>query len=94
MIAADVDQLERGAAELERALAIDDLVGNDDVAALECREPLLGAAMRDDNGARVLERLAAGDVIVVVVAVDQILDRRLGDLAERRRPWPPAAGRS
>ena len=38
--------------------------------------------MSDDDGARFLERLAAGNVIVMVMAVDQILDRRLGDLAD------------
>ena len=38
--------------------------------------------MRDDRGARILERLAAGDVVVVVVAVDQVLDRLVGDLLD------------
>ena len=51
--------------------------------------------MRDERRAQVLERLAAGDVIVVAVAVDHVLDRLLGDLLDlvdvgRSRP---AAGR-
>jgi len=38
--------------------------------------------VRDDLGAGVLERLAAGDVIVVVMAVHQVLDRLVGDLLD------------
>ena len=38
--------------------------------------------MRDDGRASILERLAAGDVVEVVVAVDQVADRRLSDLAD------------
>ena len=34
------------------------------------------------RGAGVLERLAAGDVVEVVVAVDQVLDRLVGDLLD------------
>ncbi|HEY7649713.1 MAG TPA: hypothetical protein VID04_11975, partial [Methylomirabilota bacterium] len=40
--------------------------------------------MSEDRRPRVLERLAAGDVIVVVVAVDQVPDRCLRDLADLR----------
>ena len=43
---------------------------------------LLHLAMRDDGRAGILERLAARDVVVVVMAVDQVLDRRLGDLLD------------
>ena len=63
---------------------------------LQRGEPFLGPPMRDDLCARILERLAAGDVIVVVVAVDQILDRLLGDLADFVEIGlsPPVDGRS
>ena len=45
-------------------------------------KPLFGALVRDHPGAGVLERLAAGNVVVVMVAVDQILDRLAGDLLD------------
>jgi hypothetical protein len=35
---------------------------------------LLGLAMGDDGGARILEGFAAGDVVEVMVAVDEVLD--------------------
>ena len=38
--------------------------------------------MRDDLCAGLLEGLAAGDVVVMVMAVDQVFDRRLGDLLD------------
>ena len=38
--------------------------------------------VRDDLGAGILERLAAGDVIEVMVAVHQELDRLVGDLLD------------
>jgi hypothetical protein len=38
--------------------------------------------VRDDRGPSVLECLAAGDVIVVMVAIDQIFDRLVGDLLD------------
>jgi hypothetical protein len=37
----------------------------------------------DELGAGILERFAARDVIVVVVAVDHIFDRLVGDLLDR-----------
>jgi hypothetical protein len=77
VIAPRVHQLKSCSAEFEGALGIDDLVRNDNVAAFEGGEALFGAAMSDDGRAGVLERLAPGDVIVVMMAVDQILDRRL-----------------
>ena len=49
---------------------------------LERGKTLLGALVRDDRGAGVLERLAAGDVIEVVVAVDQELDRLVRHLLD------------
>jgi hypothetical protein len=53
------------------------------VGVLELLEPLGGALVRDELGAGVLKRLAARDVIVVVVAVDHIFDRLVGDLPDR-----------
>src|SRR5215475_1246473 len=83
MIEAEIFQLERSAAELDRAAGIaDDLIGERRVRILEHGEALLGPPMSDDGGAGVLERLAAGDVIVVVVAVDQELDRLVGHLLD------------
>ena len=82
MIATREDEVEGRAPELDRALAVDDLIVNDDVGGLELREPLLGTAVRNHGGAGILEHLAAGDVIVVVVTIDQVLDRGLGNLAD------------
>lgn len=53
-----------------------------DIEALERRQPLPGALVGDHDGAGILERLAAGDMIEMMVAVDQILDRGPGDLAD------------
>jgi hypothetical protein len=52
------------------------------VRILDLLEALLRALVRHDLRARVLERLAAGDMVVMVVAVDQILDRLVGDLLD------------
>ncbi len=38
------------------------------------------AAMRNYRGPSILEGLATRDVVVMVVAVDQVLDRRVGHL--------------
>jgi hypothetical protein len=91
MIEAKVFQLERSAPEFDGATAIvDDLIGKRRVRILEHGETLLGSPMRDDGGAGVLERLAAGDVIVVMMAVDQILDRLVGHLFDLRDVILPA----
>src|SRR6478609_7226927 len=82
MIAACVNEIERRAAKLDRTFAVYHLIGNDEVRGLQLGKPLFGAAMRDDGRALVLEHFAAGSVVVVMVAVDQVLDRRLGDLAD------------
>ena len=75
MIFSDVFQLERGAAEPDGpAVVADALVGDRRVRILQDLEPLGGVLVRDDLGAGILERLAAGDVVEVDVAVDQILD--------------------
>jgi hypothetical protein len=52
------------------------------VRILQGLEPRGGVLVRDDPGAGVLERLAAGDVVEVVMAVDQELDRLVGDLLD------------
>ena len=83
MIEAEVFQLERGAAELDRpAIVVDHLVGKRRIRVLEHGKALLGPLVRDDRGARILEGLAAGDVVVVMMAVDQELDRLVGDLLD------------
>ena len=60
-----------------RALVVDRLVRHDDVGEVQLGQALLGALVRHEGRAGVLERLAAGDVIVVMVAVDHVADRRL-----------------
>jgi hypothetical protein len=42
--------------------------------------------MPDDDGSGVLECLAARDVVVVMVAVDQIFDRLVRDFLDLGRP--------
>ena len=56
--------------------------GIDRVRILQDLEPRLGAVMRDERRAGVLERLAAGGMVEVVVAVDDVADRLVGDLAD------------
>jgi len=96
VVEADVGHLQRRAAELDGALLGEGLVGQRGGRVLDDREALLGLAVRDDLRARVLERLAAGDVVVVVVAVDEVLDRLVGDLPDlghvRRAALRPAVG--
>ena len=75
-------QFERRAAELDHLLVADRLVRDDGVRILQHLEPLGRVLVRDDPRAGVLERLAAGDVVEVVVAVDQVLDRLVGDLLD------------
>ena len=38
--------------------------------------------MRDELGAGILEWFAAGDVVVVVVAINDVLDRLVGNLLD------------
>ena len=82
MVTPGIDEIERGPPELDRALPVHDLIGHDDDGRFQDRQPLLGATVRHHDGAGVLERLAAGNVIVMMVAVDQVLDRRLRDLPD------------
>src|SRR4029078_6979179 len=82
MIAACVNEIERRAAKLDRTFAVYHLIGNDEVWGLQLGKPLFGAAMRDDGRALILEHFAAGSVVVVMMAIDQILDRSLGDFPD------------
>jgi hypothetical protein len=91
VVLADIVELERGPAERYVALAVDDLVGDDNVNGLERLDTGLGILVRDKGRAEVLERLATGDVVEMAVAVDDVFDRRLGDGLDRvdiglRRP--------
>ena len=80
MVEADIAELERGVSELNRPAGVDGLIGQYRGGILEHREARFRPRMRDDGGPRLLERLAARDVIEMVVAVDQVLDRLRRDL--------------
>src|SRR5262245_39412899 len=83
MIETEIFQLQRGAAELDGpAVAADHLIGKRRMRILEHRQALLRPPVRDDGGAGVLERLAAGDVVEMMMAVDQVLDGLVGDLLD------------
>src|SRR6266849_1481668 len=82
MVEADVAQLERRVTEGDRSTGVYDLVRQDRMRVLESDEPLAGAPVSDDRHSGVLEGLAAGDVVEVVVAIDQILDRLARDLLD------------
>ena len=93
MVLAEIEQLERGATELDlAAVIVNNEIRNDDVGVLARLDQFLGPPMRDEGGTEVLEGLAAGNVVEVAVAVDHVFDRRLGNLADfrdiggRRRP--------
>jgi len=59
MVPAHVVQLERGAAERDVPLVVDDLIGDDDIVGLERGDAGLGVPVGDEGRAEVLERLAA-----------------------------------
>ena len=82
MVRAEVVQLERRVPKRDRARGVDRLVRQDRVRIPQREKPLLGPRVRDDRGARILERLAARDVVEVLVAVDQVLDRLARDLLD------------
>jgi hypothetical protein len=89
VVEADECQLERGVPERDRAMAVEDFVGHDRVRILDLGETLLRALERDDHRAGVLEGLAPGDVVEVMVAVNEVLDGLVGDfldLADVSRP--------
>jgi len=82
MIAAGIYEVKRRSTELDRALTVDNLVGDNDIEAFELGQPFFSSAMRDDGRACILEYFATGDVVIVMMAVNQILDRRLRNLAD------------
>jgi len=82
VVETEVGKLEHGAAELEGAALFEGLVGQWGIGVLDDLETLLGALVGDDPRPGILERLAAGDVVEVVVAVDQIADRLVADLPD------------
>ena len=84
MIEPDVVKLERRVSELDRAVLGECFVGQHGVRIFERGEPVLRMLVRDEFRAGVLERLAARDVIVVMMAVDHVLDRLLRDLFDLR----------
>jgi len=99
MILADIVELERGAAECDIPLTVDNLVGDDHVIGLERGDAGLGVRVCDKGRAEVFERLAAGDVVEMAVAVNHIFDRRFGhgldrlDIGLRRPPLANRVGR-
>ena len=93
VIQAGVRELHDLAAEPDDAPGvIDKLVGQRRGRVGQFLEPHFRLLVRDDRGARVLERLAAGDVVEVVVAVNQVFDRLAGDLADFRDVVGAAGG--
>jgi hypothetical protein len=82
MVGAEIAQLERGAAERNGLVGVERLVGQDRVGIAQRREPFRHPPVRDDARAGILERLAAGDVVIVMMAVDQIFDRLVGHLPD------------
>jgi hypothetical protein len=82
LVETEVSQLERGATQLDRPVLIDGLVGNHRVRIFESGESLFRSLVRDELGACIFERLAAGDVIEVVVAVNHVPDRLVRDLLD------------
>jgi hypothetical protein len=82
MVEAQVVELEHRAAELDGAALLEGLVGQRGEGILDLLETLLGALVRDDPRAGVLERLAARDVVEMMMAVDQVLDRLVADFLD------------
>src|SRR5262245_39303036 len=77
MVLAHIVELERCATERDVASAVDNLVGDDDIIRLERGDTVLRIPVRDEGRAKVLERLATGDVVEMAVAVDDVFDWRL-----------------
>jgi hypothetical protein len=83
VIEADIFQLELGAAERDGAAFIADrLVRQDGVGIFQHGKTFFGALVCDYPRAGVLECLAAGNVVVVMMTVDEILDRLARDLLD------------
>src|SRR6516165_9050878 len=84
MIAADIDEFERGVAELDGLLAVHDLIRDHHVSQqrvllFQFEQALLCPPVRDEGCAELLERLPARDVVVVMMAVDNVFDWLVGD---------------
>jgi hypothetical protein len=75
-------QLERRAAEADRPVVSDGLVGKRRIGVVQYGQPIPDALMRDDRRTGVLERLTPGDVIEMMVAVNQVTDRLIRDLPD------------
>ena len=82
VIETDKAELQRGPAERDGAVGIDGLIGQRCVRILEDFQPLFGALVCDDGCAGILERLAAGNMVEMVMTVDQVADRGLRDLPD------------
>src|SRR5262249_15370519 len=77
---AEVPQLKGSAAERDGPLGVERFVRQHRVRIIDHGKPLLGPLVRDHGRPGVLECFAASDVVKVVVAIDQILDRLVSDL--------------
>ena len=93
MIESEVIQLNHRAAQLDHAaLVAYHFVGQHRMGILQYFKALFGQMMCDHARAGILEYLAAGDVIKVMVAVDHVLDGFVGDLADFIQIRLPAGG--
>ena len=63
VVLADIDQLERRVAERHGPFAIDNFVRHNNIRPFQCLDPRLGILVRNEDGAQILERLSAGDVV-------------------------------
>src|SRR5688572_8991208 len=85
MVGSDISQFERRSAQYDGSLAIDGFVRQDGVRLVADLEALLCSSVCHNARAGLLECLATGYVIEVVVAVNQIADRLVGNLADFRQ---------
>src|SRR6266550_5357737 len=74
MVEAKIDQLERRAAELDRLLVVEELIWHHGERVFGGDKMRLDVLVPDDARARILERLAAGRMIEMMVTVNQVLD--------------------
>src|SRR5215831_6725496 len=80
MVESEVGQLKGCAAEGKNSLLlVNRLVRQRRRRILDHDEPFLGPLVGNDLGACVFEGLAAGDVVEVMMAIDQVLDRLVSD---------------
>jgi hypothetical protein len=87
VIGTKIEQFDRGVAELDDSLIAYRLIREWRVRVFERSQMLCGLLVRDDRRPGIFECLSAGDVIVVMVAIDQIFDRLVGNLLDLI--WPP-----